>query len=83
MSQYRYLHLTVNDENNIGVIQCNPFHSSQVEDALSQHFDVDVIIDSIEISSRHPMNIVVKFSYLNFDDELEHNTAYLNETWLY
>lgn len=81
----KYLHLTTNEESNIAVIQCDNdgnFTNEQVKKALAEHFNGDILIDSVDKESSYPLIFTVKYS-LDIDGDVEKCTAFLNETWVY
>jgi len=86
MSNIKYLLLTANGEPNIAIIKTKKDDDSlydNVKTALNEHFDREHQINSIEELSNHPIHMIVKFSYMDDDDNIELDHAYLDETWLY
>lgn len=82
----KFLLVTSEDmqENNIAVLQCsdNEVDSTKLEAALSEHFDYDVQVNSIEELCFYPLMFIAKCS-MTTDDGIDMFNVELNETWLY
>lgn len=80
----KYLLITSTElnERNISVISCtesNDFNTEKLKLALSEHFDAEIQVNSIEELSIHPLSFIAKCS----NEELDMFNIELNETWLY
>ena len=78
----KYLLITSTElnEKNIAVIGCTESNNfNTVKLALSEHFDAEIQVNSIDELSIHPLSFIAKCS----NEELDMFNIELNETWLY
>lgn len=83
----KYLLVSSEEESNIAVIKCDGqgnFLADQLISALGEHFDFDdVKISSIDEVSKYPLKYCVHYTITDYDDEIQNNVVYLNQTWIY
>jgi hypothetical protein len=79
----KYLLITSDTEPNIAVLKCKDngeFDNEVLANALSEHFDEDINVNSVEVLSLHPIKLIAKCYTTT---ELDMFNVDLNQTWVY
>lgn len=94
MKQKKYVTVDVDTESNIGVVDLGEVdtggggfklsidNEKKVVQALSEHFNYQVKVRSVEVKTAHPITVEVIVVVMAEEQDYQ-ETVTLNETWVY